>query len=152
MSTLASRLAELDLPAVAAPVAAYVPAVQCGNLIYTSGQLPVDDGALLATGLVGESEGSVNPADAHTYARQCARNALAAAAAVAGGAQNLGRVVKVTGFVASEVSFTGQAGVINGASEYLSEVFGSAHARSAVGVAVLPLNSPVEVEVIFELA
>lgn len=152
MSTLAQRLAELELPAVATPVAAYVPAVQCGNLIYTSGQLPVDDGALPATGLVGESEGSVSPADAYTYARQCARNALAAAAAVAGGAQNLSRVVKVTGFVASEVSFTGQAGVINGASEYLGEVFGSAHARSAVGVAVLPLNSPVEVEVIFELA
>ncbi|MDO4792266.1 MAG: RidA family protein [Buchananella hordeovulneris] len=152
MNALAQRLAALDLPPVAAPVAAYVPAVRCGNLIYTSGQLPMVDGALPATGLVGESEGCVSASDAHAYARQCARNALAAAAAVAGGAEKLGRVVKVTGFVASEVSFTAQAGVINGASEYFAEVFESAHARSAVGVAVLPLNSPVEVEVIFELA
>lgn len=152
MTSLAARLRQVELPHVAAPVAAYVPAVVCGDLVYTSGQLPFVDGALPATGHVGEGEGLVSPTDAAAYARQCARNALAAAAAAVGGADKLGRVVKVTGFVASHPQFGGQAAVLNGASQYLTELFDSPHARSAVGVASLPLNSPVEVEVVFALA
>ncbi|MGV9194547.1 RidA family protein [Microbacterium sp. MC2] len=151
--SLTQRLAELgiELPGVVPPVAAYIPANVHGDLVYTSGQLPMVDGTLPATGKVGEGEGLVAPADAKAYARQSALNALAAAAAAVGGVDKLVRVVKVTGFVASTPDFTGQPGVINGASELLGEIFGDAgrHARSAVGVPVLPLDSPVEVEVIF---
>jgi enamine deaminase RidA (YjgF/YER057c/UK114 family) len=154
--SVAERLAALgvEVPSVVPPVAAYIPAKQHGDLIYTSGQLPMVQGALPETGKVGESEGLVSPADAKTYARQCALNALAAAAAVAGGVDKLTGVLKLTGFVASVPEFTGQPGVINGASEFLGEVFGDAgvHARSAVGVPVLPLDSPVEVEVVFTVA
>ncbi len=151
--SVAERLAELglELPPVAAPVAAYVPAVAHGDLVYTSGQLPFVGGTLPATGKVGEGEGLVAPADAYEYAKTCALNAVAAAAAVVGGIERLTGVLKVNGFVASDPSFTGQPGVINGASEFLGELFGEGgvHARAAVGVAVLPLDSPVEVEVVF---
>ena len=150
--SVTERLAELgiELPAVVPPVAAYVPAVRHGDLVHTSGQLPMVDGALALTGKVGESAGSVTPQQAKDAARTCALNALAAVAAEVGGLENVVRVVKVTGFVASEPSFTGQPGVVNGASELLGEVFGDAgrHARSAVGVAALPLDAPVEVEIV----
>lgn len=150
------RLAELGikLPEVAAPVAAYVPAVQTGRYVYTSGQLPFTEGALPATGKVGEGEGLVSPEDAAVYARTCALNALAAVRSVTGSLDSISRIVKVVGFVASDPSFTGQPGVINGASNVLGEIFGDAgrHARSAVGVAVLPLDSPVELELVVELA
>ena len=150
--SVTDRLAELgiELPAVVPPVAAYVPAVRHGDLVHTSGQLPMVDGALTLTGKVGESAGAVTPEQAKEAARTCALNALAAVAAEAGGLENVVRVVKVTGFVASEPSFTGQPGVVNGASELLGEVFGEAgrHARSAVGVAALPLDAPVEVEIV----
>ncbi len=153
--TVSARLAELgiELPPVVPPVAAYIPATVHGDLVYTSGQLPMVSGALPAIGKVGEGHGLVPASDAKDYARQCALNALAAAAAVAGGVDRLARVVKLTGFVASVPGFTGQPGVINGASEVLGEIFGEAgrHARSAVGVPVLPLDSPVEVEVVFAL-
>jgi enamine deaminase RidA (YjgF/YER057c/UK114 family) len=153
VSTPAERLAALGLalPPVATPVAAYVPAVRTGNYVYTSGQLPLVDGKLPVAGKVGES---VSPADAAAAARVCALNALAAAAEAAGGLAAIARVVKVTGFVASAPGFTGQAQVINGASEFLIEVLGEAgrHARSAVGMAVLPLDSPVEVEMIVEVS
>ncbi|UYO97878.1 RidA family protein [Microbacterium sp. M28] len=151
--SVASRLAELgiELPAVAAPVAAYVPAVVHGDLVHTSGQLPFTAGALPATGKVGAG---VSADDAKEYARTCALNALAAAADAAGGLERIAGVLRVGGFVASDPSFTGQPGVINGASEILGEIFGDAgrHARAAVGVPVLPLDSPVEVEVTFILA
>jgi Putative translation initiation inhibitor, yjgF family len=154
--TVSQRLAELgiDLPPVVPPVAAYVPATIHGDLVYTSGQLPMVAGSLPATGKVGDGHGLVPADDARQYARQCALNAIAAAADVAGGVDRLAGVVKVTGFVASVPEFTGQPVVINGASELLGEVFGEAgrHARSAVGVPVLPLDSPVEVEVVFALA
>lgn len=154
--SVSERLAELgvELPGVVPPVASYIPAKRHGDLVYTSGQLPMVQGALPATGKVGEAEGLVSPADAKTYARQCALNALAAAASLVGGVDNLTGVLKITGFVASVPEFTGQPGVINGASEFLGEVFGEAgaHARSAVGVPVLPLDSPVEVEVVFTVA
>lgn len=150
------RLAELGikLPEVAAPVAAYVPAVQTGRYVYTSGQLPFTEGALPATGKVGEGEGLVSPEDAAGYARTCALNALAAVRSVTGSLDSISRIVKVVGFVASDPSFTGQPGVINGASNVLGEIFGDAgrHARSAVGVAALPLDSPVELELVVELA
>ena len=156
MMTVSQRLAELgiDLPPVVPPVAAYVPATIHGDLVYTSGQLPMVSGSLPATGKVGDGHGLVPADDARQYARQCALNAIAAAAGVAGGVDRLAGVVKVTGFVASVPEFTGQPVVINGASELLGEVFGEAgrHARSAVGVPVLPLDSPVEVEVVFALA
>lgn len=149
------RLAELGitLPEVAAPVAAYVPAVQTGNYIYTSGQLPFVEGKLPATGKVGEGDGLVSADDAATYARTCALNALAAVRSVTGSLDAISRIVKVVGFVASDPSFTGQPAVINGASSVLGEIFGDAgvHARSAVGVAVLPLDSPVELELVVEL-
>ena len=154
--TVSQTLARLgiDLPAVVPPVAAYIPAKAHGDLIYTSGQLPMVAGALPATGKVGEGHGLVPASDAKGYARQCALNAIAAAAAVAGGVDRLTGVVKLTGFVASVPEFTGQPGVINGASEILGEIFGDAgrHARSAVGVPVLPLDSHVEVEVVFSYA
>jgi enamine deaminase RidA (YjgF/YER057c/UK114 family) len=148
----AERLAELGLtlPPVAAPVAAYVPAVRSGDFVYTSGQLPTADGKLSAVGKVG---GEVSAADASGLARTCALNALAAAASAAGGLDQIRRIVKVTGFVASAPGFSGQPQVINGASELFIEVFGEdgKHARSAVGVAELPLNAPVEVELIAEV-
>jgi enamine deaminase RidA (YjgF/YER057c/UK114 family) len=154
--SVSARLAELeiDLPTVVPPVAAYIPAKAHGDLIYTSGQLPMVAGALPAVGKVGEGPGLVSAADAKGYARQCALNAVAAAAAVAGGVDRLTGVVKLTGFVASVTDFTGQPGVINGASEVLGEIFGDAgrHARAAVGVPVLPLDSPVEVEVVFSVS
>ena len=153
MTTHTERLAALGLtlPPVTAPVAAYVPAVQTGSYIYVSGQVPVADGKVAATGKVGAE---VSTEDAAGLARICALNALAAAANVAGGLDNIGRIVKVVGFVASAPGFTGQPGVINGASELLGAVFGEAgrHARSAVGVAELPLGAPVEVELVVELA
>ncbi|MFT3797050.1 RidA family protein [Microbacterium sp.] len=151
--SVSARLSELGiaLPAVVPPVAAYVPAVVHGDLVYTAGQLPMVAGALPATGKVGEGAGLVPASDAYGYARQCALNAIAAAAAAVGGVDRLAGVLKVTGFVASVPEFTGQPGVVNGASELLGEVFGEAgrHARSAVGAPVLPLDSPVEVEVVF---
>jgi enamine deaminase RidA (YjgF/YER057c/UK114 family) len=146
------RLAELGLtlPPVTPPVAAYVPAVQTGNHVYVSGQVPVADGALLATGKVGAE---VTPERAKELAARCALNALAAVDALVG-LDRVTRVVKVVGFVASADGFSGQPGVINGASELLGAVFGEAgrHARSAVGVAELPLNAPVEVEMIVEIS
>jgi enamine deaminase RidA (YjgF/YER057c/UK114 family) len=146
------RLAELGLtlPEVVAPLAAYVPSVRSGDYVYTSGQLPVVDGKLAATGKVGAE---VSPEEARELARICALNALAAAASAAGGLSNIVRIVKVVGFVASDPAFSGQPQVVNGASELLVEVLGEAgkHARSAVGVAVLPLDAPVEVELIAEV-
>ncbi|MFJ4999699.1 RidA family protein [Microbacterium sp. NPDC088619] len=151
--SVSQRLAELgiELPAVAAPVAAYVPAVVHAGLVHTSGQLPFTGGALPATGKVGAD---VAPEDANDYARTCALNALAAAADAAGGVDRIAGVLRLGGFVASTPDFTGQPGVINGASVVLGEIFGDAgrHARAAVGVPVLPLDSPVEVEVTFILA
>jgi enamine deaminase RidA (YjgF/YER057c/UK114 family) len=153
MSSATSRLAELGLvlPQVTAPLAAYQPAVRTGNYVYTAGQLPMADGKLLATGKVGAQ---VTPEQAADLARTCALNALAAVASVAGGLEAVTRIVKVTGFVASAPDFTAQAQVVNGASELLLAVLGEAgrHARSAVGVAVLPLDAPVEVELIAEVA
>lgn len=152
-STPEERLAALGLalPAVAKPVAAYVPAVRTGSHVYTSGQLPMVEGALAATGKVGAE---VTPERAKELARICVLNALAAVKAEMGDLSTVTRVVKVVGFVASAPDFTGQPGVVNGASELLGEVFGDAgvHARSAVGVAVLPLDAPVEVEVVVEVA
>jgi enamine deaminase RidA (YjgF/YER057c/UK114 family) len=151
--TVSARLAELgiELPAIVPPVAAYVPAKAHGDLVYTAGQLPMVSGVLPATGKVGDGEALVPAEDAKGYARQSALNAIAAAAGAVGGVDRLTGVVKVVGFVASVPEFTGQPGVINGASEVLGEIFGEAgrHARSAVGVPVLPLDSPVEVEVVF---
>ena len=147
-----TRLAELgiELPSVVPPVAAYVPAVQTGNLVYTSGQLPMVNGEMPATGKVG---GQVTAEQGKELARVCALNALAAVDALVG-IDNVVRVVKVVGFVASVPDFTGQPGVVNGASELLGEVFGDGgrHARSAVGVAALPLDAPVEVELIVEVS
>jgi enamine deaminase RidA (YjgF/YER057c/UK114 family) len=153
MSSPEERLAALGLtlPAVAAPVAAYVPAVRTGSYVYTSGQLPMVGGALAATGKVGAE---IDAETAKGLARTCALNAMAAVKSVVGVLSQVTRVVKVVGFVASAPGFTGQPGVVNGASELLGEVFGEAgqHARSAVGVAVLPLDAPVEVEVVVEVA
>jgi enamine deaminase RidA (YjgF/YER057c/UK114 family) len=146
------RLAALGhvVPEVVAPVAAYVPAVQTGSLVFTSGQLPMAAGALLGTGKVGLD---VTPEQAREMAAQCALNAIAAVRALVGDLDRVVRVVKVVGFVASAPDFTGQPGVVNGASELLGAAFGDAgvHARSAVGVAALPLDAPVEVEVIVEV-
>ena len=153
MSTIDSRLAELgiQIPTLAAPAGAYVPYVVTGNLVFTAGQLPFSDGALPATGKVGAE---VDADAAKDYARTAALNALAAVQAAIGSLDRVTRVVKLVGFVASDPSFSGQPGVINGASEVLGEIFGELgkHARSAVGVAVLPLDSPVEVELIVEFA
>ncbi len=152
MSAVEDRLAELGLtvPDVAKPVAAYVPALRDGTMIFTSGQLPMVSGALAQTGKVGTGDDSVSPEDAKKLAELCALNAIAAVKSVIGDLDKVARVVKVVGFVASDPSFTGQPGVINGASELLGKAFGDAgvHARSAVGVAVLPLDAPVEVEII----
>lgn len=146
------RLAELgiELPAVAAPVAAYVPAAKAGNQVWTSGQLPFVDGELPATGKVGAE---ITPEDAYNLARTALLNALAAVDDLVG-IDKITRVVKVVGYVASDVGFTGQPGVVNGASDIVGEIFGEAgsHVRSAVGVAVLPLDAPVEVELIVEVA
>ena len=142
MAEWTNRLKELgiELPAVAAPVAAYVPATKVGNQVWTSGQLPFVDGKLPATGKVGAE---VSEDDAYGYARQATLNALAAVDDLVG-IDNVSRVLKIVGFVASDPAFTGQPAVINGASEFLGEVFGDAgvHARSAVGVAELPLAAP----------
>ncbi len=151
MADWSARLETLGitLPAVAAPVAAYVPAVQSGSYVYTSGQLPFVDGELAATGKVGDA---VSAEQGKDLARSCALNALAAIHQLVG-IDSVVRVVKVVGFVASAQGFTAQPAVINGASELLGEVFGDAglHARSAVGVAELPMGAPVEVELIVEL-
>ena len=156
MSQVEARLAELgiELPSVVPPVASYVPAVVTGSLVFTSGQLPMVSGALPATGKVGDGHGLVPAADAKENARQSALNALAAIQSVIGSLDRITQVVKVTGFVASAPDFTGQPGVINGASDVLGEIFGTigVHARSAVGVAVLPLDSPVEVELVVSFA
>jgi enamine deaminase RidA (YjgF/YER057c/UK114 family) len=152
MTGAAARLAELGLtlPQAAAPVGAYVPAVRTGNYVYTSGQLPFVNGELQGTGKVGDS---VTAEEGAALARTSALNALAAAAAAAGGLESIAGIVKVTCYVASAPSFTGQALVANGASELLVQVLGDAgkHARSAVGTVVLPLDSPVEVELIAEV-
>jgi enamine deaminase RidA (YjgF/YER057c/UK114 family) len=151
MSSPLARLAELDLtlPAVVAPLAAYVPAVRTGSLVFTSGQVPIVDGQLAVTGKVGNQ---VSPEQAKALARTCALNALAAVDALVG-LDSVVRVVKVVGYVASTPEFTGQPAVVNGASELLGEVFGAAgtHARSAVGVASLPLDASVEVELVVEV-
>lgn len=140
----------LELPPVVPPVAAYVPTVRTGDLVWTSGQLPMVDGKLAATGKVGAE---VDPERAKELARICVLNALAAVRAEVGELFAVRRVVKVVGFVASAPDFTGQPAVINGASELLGEIFGDVgrHARSAVGVAVLPLDAPVEVELVVEV-
>ncbi len=151
MPTPTARLAELGLtlPPVAAPLAAYVPATVSSGHVFTSGQLPTVAGELVARGKVGVD---VTPEDATAAARVAALNALAAAASVTGGLDQIGRVVKVTVFVAGSPDFTGQPAVANGASELLGQVFGDAgqHVRSAVGVASLPLDAPVEVELTVE--
>jgi enamine deaminase RidA (YjgF/YER057c/UK114 family) len=152
MATPAERLRELGLtlPSVAAPAGSYIPARRSGSLVFTAGQLPFVDGTLPATGKVGAE---VSPDDAHELARLCALNGLAAVDGLVGLDAVVG-VVKVVGFVASAPGFTGQPGVVNGASELLGAVFGEAgrHARSAVGVAELPMGSPVEVELVVELS
>lgn len=152
MITHSERLAELGitLPAVAAPVAAYVPAVKTGNQVWTSGQLPFVAGELPATGKVGIE---VTAEEAADYARTAALNALAAVDALVG-LDNITRVLKIVGFVSSAEGFTGQPAVINGASNLIGEIFGEAgaHARSAVGVAELPLGAPVEVELVVEVS
>jgi len=151
VSAVEDRLAALGLtvPEVAQPVAAYQPAVRDGNLIFTSGQLPMVAGTLVRTGKVGTGGNGVSAEDAKELAQTCALNAIAAVRSVIGDLDKVTRVVKVVGFVASDPAFTGQPGVINGASELLGKAFGDAgvHARSAVGVAVLPLDAPVEVEI-----
>jgi enamine deaminase RidA (YjgF/YER057c/UK114 family) len=151
MSTVEERLAQLgfDLPEVAKPVASYIPAVRSGNHVFTSGQLPMRSGELITTGKVG---GSVTPEQAVECAQQCALNALAAIRAEVP-LEQIRRIVKLVVFVASTPEFTGQPQVANGASELVGEVFGDAgrHARSAVGVPVLPLDAPVEVEMIVEV-
>ncbi len=151
MSAVEDRLAGLGLtvPDVAKPLAAYVPALRDGNVIFTSGQLPMVSGVLVRTGKVGEGQGLVPAEDAKKLAETCALNAIAAVKSVIGDLDKVTRVTKVVGFVASDPAFTGQPGVINGASELLGKAFGDAgvHARSAVGVAVLPLDAPVEVEI-----
>ena len=148
-----ARLAELgiELPEVVPPVASYVPAVQSGGYVYTAGQLPMVNGEMLAVGKVGSS---VTEAQARECARACALNAIAAVVSVVGDIDRIRRIVKVVGFVASEPDFVGQPVVVNGASDILGEIFGDAgvHARSAVGVASLPKDAPVEVEMIVEIA
>ncbi|GAB3675748.1 RidA family protein [Angustibacter aerolatus] len=156
MSAVEDRLAELGLtlPDVVPPLAAYVPAVRQGDLVWTAGQLPLAGGQLATTGKVGEGEGLVSPEQAKDLARTCALNAIAAVKSAIGDLDQVVRVVKVVGFVASDPAFTGQPAVVNGASELLGDVFGDrgVHARSAVGVAVLPLDAPVEVELVVALA
>ena len=152
MTSVEQRLTELGytLPASSKPLAAYIPAVQTGNLVFTSGQLPMVEGSLVQSGKVGSE---VTAERAKELATICALNALAAIKMAIGDLDKVKRVVKVVGFVASAPDFTGQPGVVNGASEFLGEVFQDAgiHARSAVGVAVLPLDAPVEIELIVEV-
>jgi enamine deaminase RidA (YjgF/YER057c/UK114 family) len=152
MSKIEQRIIDLGflLPETAKPLAAYIPAVQSGNLVFTSGQLPMIAGNLAETGKVG---GSVSPERAKELATVCALNALAAVKTVIGDLDKIKRIVKVVGFVSSVPEFSGQPAVVNGASEFLGEVFGEKgiHARSAVGVAVLPLDAPVEIELIVEV-
>lgn len=152
MTSPEERLAELGLtlPEVVPPLAAYQPTARSGNLVFTAGQLPARDGAMLATGKLGAE---VSEDEGYACARQCALNALAAVAAEVGGLSAVKRVVKAVVFVASTPDFTAQPKVANGASELLGEVFGDAgrHARSAVGVASLPLDVPVEVELVVEV-
>lgn len=154
MGRVTDRLAELglELPPVAVALAAYAPAVRSGSYVYTSGQLPLVDGALLEAGKVGDGPGLVAPDRAAQLAQTCALNALAAVATQVDDLDRV-QVVKVVGFVASDPSFTGQPAVVNGASTLLGDVLGDrgVHARSAVGVAVLPLDSPVEVEILVEV-
>lgn len=151
MGAVVDRLASMGLtvPEVAAPVASYVPALRSGSHVYTSGQLPFVDGVLPGTGKVGAE---VSPEDAQEYARRCALNVIAAIGSVVD-LDSVVRVVKLTVFVASDPSFTGQPAVANGASDLIAAAFGAAgsHARSAVGVAVLPLDTPVEVDAIVEV-
>ncbi len=151
MSTPEERLAELGLtiPDVVPPVAAYVPAVRSGSYVYTAGQLPMRDGALMATGKVGAG---VTPEQAGECAQQCALNAIAAIRSVVDDLSSV-RIVRVGAFIASDPSFTGQPGVANGASDLFGKVFGDngVHARAAVGVPVLPLDAPVEVDVVAEI-
>lgn len=153
MSAAEDRLAELGLtvPEVPAPVAVYVPAVVSGDHVFTSGQLPMKNGELMLTGKVG---GEVSPEEAKACAEQCALNAIAAVKSVVGDLDNVAQVVKAVVFVASTPDFTGQPQVANGASELLGKAFGDAgvHARSAVGVPVLPLDAPVEVEIVVRTA
>lgn len=150
--TWSEKLKELgiELPGVSAPAGAYVPAVRTGDLVYTAGQVPFVGGAIAATGKVGRE---ISPEEAKGHARTCALNALAAVHDLVG-VDSIVRVVKVVGFVASAEGFTGQPAVVNGASEVLGDIFGDAgkHARSAVGVAELPLGVPVEVELIVEVS
>jgi len=152
MSQIEQRIINLGflLPETAKPLAAYIPAVQSGNLVFTSGQLPMIAGSPAETGKVG---GSVSPERAKELATVCALNALAAVKTVIGDLDKIKRIVKVVGFVSSTPEFSGQPAVVNGASEFLGEVFGEKgiHARSAVGVAVLPLDAPVEIELIVEV-
>jgi enamine deaminase RidA (YjgF/YER057c/UK114 family) len=153
VTTPEERLSELGLsvPEVAKPVAAYVPALRSGGYVYTSGQLPLRNGELIATGKVGAG---VSVELAVECAQQCALNALAAVSSLVGGLSSLVQVVKVVVYVASAPEFTGQPGVANGASDLFGKVFGEAgqHARSAVGVAVLPMDAPVEVELVVEVS
>lgn len=152
MSRIEQRIADLGLtlPEVVPPLAAYVPAVRSGQHVFTAGQLPLVDGELVAKGKVG---GEVSAEEAQDCARQCALNALAAVKSVVGSLDDVVRIVKVTVFVSSTPDFTGQPVVANGASELLGDVFGEAgvHARSAVGVPVLPIDAPVEVELVVEV-
>lgn len=152
MGAIESRIEELGLtlPAVATPLAAYVPAVRTGDLVFTSGQLPTVDGKLVAAGLVGEGEGLVDLETAKGAARVAVLNALAAVKSVVGDLDLVEQVVKLTGFIACDPSFTSHAAVMNGASELLGEVFGESgkHARAAVGMSSLPLNAPVELEIV----
>jgi enamine deaminase RidA (YjgF/YER057c/UK114 family) len=154
-SVIEERLSELgfEVPEVAAAVAAYVPAMRDGDYVYTAGQLPFVDGALPATGKVGEGAGLVTPEQATDLAQLCALNALAAVRGVVGSLDKITQVVKVTAFVASDPSFTGQPGVANGASVFRGRGVGDRgiHVRSAVGVAVLPLDAPVEIEFVFKV-
>jgi enamine deaminase RidA (YjgF/YER057c/UK114 family) len=152
MSNIEQKIIDLGflLPETAKPLAAYIPAVQSGNLVFTSGQLPMVAGSLAETGKVG---GSVSPERAKELATVCALNALAAVKTAIGDLDKIKRIVKVVGFVSSTPEFSGQPAVVNGASEFLGQVFGDKgiHARSAVGVAVLPLDAPVEIELIVEV-
>ena len=154
-SVIEERIHELgfEIPEIVAAVAAYVPAVRDGDYVYTAGQLPISNGSLVATGKVGEGDGLVSPEQAAELAELCALNALAAVRGVLGSLDKIEQVVKVTAFVASDPNFTGQPAVANGASVFLGKVFADQgiHARSAVGVAVLPLDAPVEVEFIFRV-
>ncbi|MGW9020945.1 RidA family protein [Leucobacter chromiiresistens] len=154
-SVIEDRLRELgyEVPEVPAAVAAYVPALRDGDYVYTAGQLPFVNGALPETGKVGAGDGLVPPERAEELAQLCALNALAAARGVIGSLDKISQVVKVTAFVASDPSFTGQPAVANGASMFLGRVFGDLgiHVRSAVGVAVLPLDAPVEIEFVFKV-